>query len=290
MDVVKTFPDLSAHCLKERLDLPLRLWYLLRQGCPDGCGWLLDFEVFRLSCGNKRQTRAWLRQGEGVFWTRSGNRLFLAGLKSVAVALGVKPRKVPVLIEMADIENLARFRAALFASWFADAGDEGRVISQAALAEIFGRTDRTLRTWAKLAGLDVVRNLAQAPMPKPGDDLSNYPAGTLETLGWGKTWLDDPHDKPNLVWFERCGDDLVLTWRMANTYVSTLARGRKTTLQKIAARHAPDPEAAGANIKLYWRQGSDGRAVARALQKGDVVYLEGDTTQMGDRLWSYLAA
>lgn len=289
MDTVKTYPDLSAHCLKERLDLPLRLWYLLRQSCP--CGWLLDLEVFRLSCGNKRQTRAWLRAGEGIFWTKAGNRLFLAGLKSVAVALGVKPRRAPVFIEMADIEDLARFRAALFASWFADAGEEGRVISQAALAEIFGRTDRTLRTWAKLAGLGVVHNLAQAPVPKPGDDLSKYPAGTVETLTGGavKTWFDDPRDRPNLVWFERRGDDLVLTWRMANTYISTLARGRRTTLQKIAARHAPDPMAAGANVKLYWRQGSDGRAIARVLQRRDVVCLEGDTTKTGERLWSYLA-
>lgn len=191
-----------------------------------------------------------------------------------------------------DIEDLARFRAALFASWFADAGAEGRVISQAALAEIFGRTDRTLRTWAKLAGLDVKRNLAYAPLPKPGDDLSKYPAGTLETLTGGavKTWLDDPNEKPNLVWFERHGDDLVLTWKIANTYISTLATEPKTALQKRAVRHAPGTKAAGAPAKRYWRKENDGRAVTRALQRRDVVCLE--TGKMhprtGDCLWSYL--
>lgn len=51
---LRTYPDLSAFALRERLDLPLRLWYLLRQGCPDGQGWILQDEVFKFSCGNKR--------------------------------------------------------------------------------------------------------------------------------------------------------------------------------------------------------------------------------------------
>lgn len=290
---VKTYPDLSAHCLKERLDLPLRLWYLLRQA--GGRGWFLRSEVYKISCSNRRQTNTWLRAGIGTFWHWAGDRLYLHGLAKLCQSLAIKPRKRPVYIAQAEVENLAHFRAALFASWFADAGQRGRVITQAKLAEIFGRTDRTIRTWAKSAGLglDVVHNIALAPVPAPGDDLGRYPLGTLEALGWGKSWLDNPGDKPNLVWFERHDDNLVLVWKMANTYISTLATGPKTTLQKQASRHAPDKEAAGApGGKLYYRNHAEenGRAIARAMQRGGALYLETGAVhpKSGAHLWSYL--
>lgn len=198
---IKTYPDLSACCLRERLDLPLRLWYLLRQGCPDGRGWLTLDDVYHLSCGSRRQTRAWLRKGEGLFWTRNGGRLYLTGLEKVALALDAAPVRKPVYVALPDVESLGRFRAALFASWFAD---KPRTISQGRLGEIFGRTPRTLCNWAKRAALEVSHNLAWTPLPDAGADLNKYPDGTLEALTGGavKTWMDNPDDRLNNVWIE----------------------------------------------------------------------------------------
>jgi len=282
---------LSAYCLQKRLDLPYRLWLLLRPAYK-GRGWLDLSDILDLSIGNRRQTRAWLRAGEGTFWTKAGDRYYLAGLGSVSANLGVKPRKKPVAIPREAIEKLATFRATLFATWFADVGEKGREITQGTLSKIFGRTSRTLRTWAHLSGLEVRGNLAQAPIPEPGDDLEHYPTGTKEAMGWGKSWLDDPHDKPNLVWFERQDDKLVLTWKIANTYaITTLAVGPKTTLQRKASRHALDSEAARANDRMYFDKDADGRSLARAIQKGGPVYLEMGVLheKTGEGLWDRLA-
>jgi len=256
----------------------------LRQHNSDslGDGWLTEQQVFGLSIGNKRQTRAWLKRGLNVFWFRHGQRYRLAGLGAVVETLVVKLPKPCVGIPREHLDSLAQFRAALFASYFVHGGDDGITISQAALAELFGRTPRTLRRWAAMTPLSVSHNLVTAPIPKSKDDvlkrykngMTRYPNGTLAAMGW--TDDDDKQQKsrPNLVWFERYGDNLLLTWKMANTYCMAWSPGPKTTLQRRASRRAPALRGKGANVKMYFDRDARGGAVAKAIQRNQgPVYL-----------------
>jgi len=230
----------------------------------------------------------------GIFWTRDQQgRYFLAGLGTLVERLCVKLPKNCVPVPRRLLESLVKFRAALCVSWFADAGEEGRTISQAALSEIFGRTPRTLFTWAALGGLQVTHNLAVAPIPKTEDDLDRYPNGTLEAMGWEDLSKDPKKrkDRPNAVWFERHGNHILLTWKMANTYCTAWTPGPKTTLQKHASKRAPSLRGVGANAKMYYRKDAKGASVAKAIQRGGPVYLETGKKheRTGNMLWSRLA-
>jgi hypothetical protein len=162
---LKIYPDLAAEALRQKLDLPYRLWLLLRQEQPDGRG-LLDLDdVYRLSVGSRRQTRTWLAGGMGTFWTRAGDRYRLNGLKVVSKIMDTPPDRNGAYIPMADVEDLGRFRAMMYATWFT----RPVTISQAKLAKIFGRKPKTLQRWAKLAGLEVGPNLAWTPLPDEVD-------------------------------------------------------------------------------------------------------------------------
>ena len=77
------------------------------------------------------------------------------GLGAVCEALGVVARKKPVGVALEDLEDLGRFRAALFAAFFAG---KPVTISQKRLSELFGRTPRTLYNYARRAGVDVIYN------------------------------------------------------------------------------------------------------------------------------------
>jgi len=284
VDCIRTYPDLSQCCLCERLDLPLRLWYLLRQHNSDikGDGWFTESEVFDLSIGNKRQTRTWLKKGLTLFWFRYGGKYKLAGLGAVVEKLAVKLPKNCVDVPRKHLGSLRQFRAALFASWVVHSGDDGVTISQAALSELFGRSARTLRRWATMTDLTIIPNLAAAPIPKSKDEaleryangMMRYPNGTLQAMGWQDDGKGEK-GRPNLVWFERHGDDVLLTWKMANTYSMAWAPGPKTTLQRNASKRAPDLRGTGANVKMYFDKDAKGGAVARAIQrKQGPVYLK----------------
>jgi hypothetical protein len=231
----------------------------------------------------------------GAFWTYRNGRYWLAGLGALCESLGVIPQQNPVDIPRNVLESLAEFRGALFASWFAGAGESGRVISQAALSELFGKTARTLYNYAQTSGLTVKPNLVTAPFPDQ-DNLDRYPLGTVEALAWGRVkTVEAETNKPNLVWVERLGGKLVLVWGMPNTYVCEKATGPKTTLQRLAqrkARRALDKKAARANVKLYWRKSKKraAGAIARTLQRNKRAYFETTTThpKTGAVLWHFV--
>jgi len=280
---LRTYPDLSANCIQEGLDLPLRLWYLLRQAAP--MGRLPLGEVFALSCGNRRQTRSWLRKGNGLFWTVADGRLWLAGLGKVCERLGIPPRLAPAEVPLDAIQNLQLFRAALFASWF------GRpcIISQKRLGELFGRAPKTLYSWGQIAQehgwLEVTHNVAQASLPDD-DTIDRYPSGVLRAMGIDD--IEEESSRTNFVW----SSNGKLYWKLPNRYASTLERGPVTTLQKRAekaARQAPGSGAGanGAFRKMFFTLEDDVRDAHRALQQYGLVFTEMRRRRYDARLWFF---
>jgi hypothetical protein len=299
---VKTYPDLSAYCIKEHLDLSLRLWYILRQEQPDGRGWLWLKDVYDLSPGGERQTARWLKDGDGLFWDvvedSDGEKVRLRSLERVELALGVLDRKEPVYVSFGD-GKLKTWRANLYASLFA--GDDYTQISQEKLSELFGRSARTLFEWSKGKHLEVRHNMSWAEYDGNPD---RYPAGILGALGvkdgeeetdkaknmWVEHWDDLPNGKK---WHYRRGDHRVVCWTLPNGYRCDFETGPRTTLQKQAKRKVRRLLDMGRGspadfLKLFYE---DPNAAARALQEPDrpePLYFRSGGVHWGERhLWQY---
>lgn len=251
------------------LDLALRLWYILRR--KDGRGWMQLERVYELSGGSNRQTDRWLDTGDGTFWHRAGDRLYLHGLGRVCKELNVKPKKPPVVITLPDVGDLAKYRAMLFASYLAGTP---KTVSQSLLGEIFGRKERTIYEWCKLAKVNVQKNIVWSRLP--GDEARKvHPVGVMAALGmkvpeeetatpgkvthWIECWKDYPY---KAGWQYEKGRRPALVRQFVNTYSVEMKREPKTRLQRRAARGvkgAKAPQALGNNP-------------ARAPVKGRVLY------------------
>ena len=92
------YADIGLAMLRRGLAAPGRLWLLLRHLDGDGRGWVTVAEArARLTgkgaplriCG-WRQLRNLLRQGQGIFWERDGERIWYRSTLRVADALGVE--------------------------------------------------------------------------------------------------------------------------------------------------------------------------------------------------------
>lgn len=250
----------------------------------------------------------------GTFWTQDEQgRYWLAGLGTVCEQLGVKVNKRPVHIKKSDLADLQQFRGVLFKTWFVG---YPKTISQKLLSEIFGRSDRTLRDWAAISGLQVQHNGAFYPgIPDP-KALHKFPLGTMKALGVkipeeesGKkeyvdkrnaVWLECWTDYPTLSkkWTYEKGNKPAVMLGMVNTYRATrLDVGKKTTLQRKASRRvkkkkrlqAPGHQAAGANGKRYFTEhgrqtGKKQKAIARAIESTGA-YLQTRSYHHGRRMW-----
>ena len=124
---IRLYPDIGLGMLRQEKTAPGRLWLLLHHLDPMGRGCVrIDITKEQLTpknsnhylCG-KRQLRNLLRAGEGVFWTRDKEHIWLRSAGRVAHALGVerltgRPVALPVGALLAGI---GEFRAHLYAAF-----------------------------------------------------------------------------------------------------------------------------------------------------------------------------
>ncbi|MGH2538800.1 MAG: hypothetical protein ACRDHL_15535, partial [Candidatus Promineifilaceae bacterium] len=124
---VKLYPDIGLGMLRRELAAPGRLWLLLRHLDGEGRGTLrIDIVTQQLTrktstlhvCGI-RQLRNLLHDGEGVFWARDEEHIWLRSAARVADALEVerltgRPVALPV---KALLSGIGAFRAHLYAAF-----------------------------------------------------------------------------------------------------------------------------------------------------------------------------
>jgi len=125
--VVKLYPHIGLGMLREEKTASGRLWLMLHHLDAAGSGQLhIDVvqaaltektSVVRL-CG-KRQLRNLLRDGDGLYWTRDKERIWLRSAAKVAHGLGVeqltgRPVSIPISALLAGIGH---FRAHLYAAF-----------------------------------------------------------------------------------------------------------------------------------------------------------------------------
>lgn len=142
-----------------------RLWVVVRQIVrdEDGSGRVAKAELKRRLADygihySERQIRRMLRAGEGVFWRQDRRQrqfIYLAGWQRLGADLAQRAdlclghNKPGASQQLVDVSGgLEQWEARLYASWIAYRDQEGGLsISRDRLAELFGRTPKTIRKW-----------------------------------------------------------------------------------------------------------------------------------------------
>lgn len=177
-----------------KLDTQARLWLICRRIATErhhGDDWLLlnELETFLPDAGieyHKKHFHALLRAGNDIFWRYrpDSEKLFFIGARKVAVTLAemaaeADPDLLTNLPGTRDVYlplsgSIEEFRAMALAGWIASR-ELTTPIATATLAQLFGRTERTIRRWRKnrLEGaLEAIPAYAQATAPEqlPGHE------------------------------------------------------------------------------------------------------------------------
>ena len=173
---VKLYPDIGLGMLRDSQAATGRIWLLLRYLDKDGRGWIcIDEARNRLTKKNStyrvcgwRQLRNLLHQGQGIFWYRDKERIWLRSAAKVAAALNVERLTGrPVSISISALsDGIGKVRAHLYASFHS-----GRVkvsqqkmpsmpIARETLEAITGAGRRSQRAYEQQTGLKAQQNFA----------------------------------------------------------------------------------------------------------------------------------
>jgi hypothetical protein len=192
---VKLYPDIGLAMLRRELTAPGRLWLLLRLLDREGEGKLRIVVIgeavtnpdspHRL-CG-QRQLRNLLKAGEGLFWTRDRDTLWLRSAAKVAHGLGVtrltgRPVALPL---SALLGGIGDFRAHLYAAFHSgrikrDGGKahfprgkahfprrQAMPIARQTLRDLSGVGRASQRAYERRAGVNAQTNYAVGETPAP---------------------------------------------------------------------------------------------------------------------------
>lgn len=210
-------PSLSMALLRTGQTACGRLWLLLRHLDSAGCGCLPLTAVqtaltgrdspLRL-CGPRR-LRQLLQQGNGLFWQRDKDYLWLAGAVKVAARLGVgRLTGRPVALPLAVLRQpIGLVRAHLYASFHSSRngcgrGEEtGQPISRAALTAVSGVSRRSQHAYEQRARVRVSRNIAIGPRLTPASQQAiSWQQGMAVFVLADKRGQQGPPGRRYLAW------------------------------------------------------------------------------------------
>jgi len=173
---VKLYPDIGLGMLRQGQESAGRVWLLCHHLDKQGCGsFRIDIITQNLStrtsalylCG-KRQLRNLLRAGEGIYWTRDKERIWLRSAARVAASLGVEQLTGrPVALPLDALrKGIGAFRAHLYAAFHSGRAKErsdGRrtmPIARETLTGLSGVGASSQRTYEARAGVKAQANFA----------------------------------------------------------------------------------------------------------------------------------
>lgn len=182
---IKLHPDLALAMLRQGQAAAGRIWLLLRHMDPQGKGWIevsaarqaLTANTGSLRVCGWRQLRNLLAQGEGLFWRRRDERIWLIATTKVAAGLGVQrlsahPVTLPVSVLCAPIGDV---RAHFYASFHSSRSSGQqllpvRPIARATLEKLTKTSRHTLRAYERRAGVSRQTNFAIGPSIQNGQE------------------------------------------------------------------------------------------------------------------------
>ncbi|MCZ7673918.1 MAG: hypothetical protein M5U34_45720 [Chloroflexi bacterium] len=173
---VKLYPDIGLGMLRQELAAPGRLWLMLRYLDNEGSGVIrIDIVKEHLTkkssalrlCG-KRQLRNLLQDGEGVYWTRDKEHIWLRSAAKVAYTLGVerltgRPVALPTA---ALLDGIGTFRAHLYTAFHSGRtkdtpyGEQAMPIARETMAELSGVGRSSQRAYEERVDIEVQANFA----------------------------------------------------------------------------------------------------------------------------------
>jgi hypothetical protein len=235
---VKLYPDIGLGMLREELTAPGRLWLMLRY--LDGVGqgsFRIDMVSDYLTpksaslhlCG-RRQLRNLLRDGDGVFWTRDKEHIWLRSAERVAYALGV-PRLTgqPVALPVAGLlTGVGAFRAHLYAAFHSGRTREtkqgvwSRPIARETMTQLSGVGRSSQRVYEERLGLMVQANFAVGE-PSDKENLEQRAWVQGQSLFELKDYYGQQGKKGKVY----------LAWQLPNSYVGQHKRRPKGRQKRI---------------------------------------------------------
>jgi hypothetical protein len=162
-------PTLVLALLREKLEAPGRVYFLLRHIDSQGRGWLrikdirhhLTHKDSPLRICGWRRLRQLLHEGHDIFWQRDNqDRLWLRGAHKIAYTLDSgRLQGFPIELPIRELlGGIQATRAAFYASFHG--GRDVKPISRQTLNQITGITERTQRTYDRVARVTRHQNIA----------------------------------------------------------------------------------------------------------------------------------
>ncbi len=168
---VTVYPDLALGMLREEQTAVGRVWLLMRYVDVNGRGWLSIEELRQKLTGKGealhvcgwRQMRNLLRQGDGLFWRRDKERVWLFGVTKTAVALNISHlQQRPVAVPATALaKSIGEARAHLYAAFHSSRMKESGAatpIARATLNELSGLSGHTQRKYERQTGVTTKSN------------------------------------------------------------------------------------------------------------------------------------
>ena len=166
---ITVHPTIAMAILRQHLEAPARVYFLLRVIDSVGRGWLplehvreqLTHKESPLQVCGWRRLRQLLKEGEGIFWQRDDqDRLWIKGAHRIAYTLNSgRLQGFPVALPtQALLGGIQGVRAAFYGCFHG--GRESKPISRDTLRSVTGLADRTQRVYDRVAKIKRQRNIA----------------------------------------------------------------------------------------------------------------------------------
>lgn len=232
---VVLYPSLSAAILKQDMEAPARVYFVLRSLDRLGRGWftleetrdLLAKKASPWRVVSRRQLHNLLAAGEGIFWQQEGGGVWLRSLARVAAALGVYHLAGRAVSAPAAefLGNVADVRAHLYASFISGRPHADMPIARETITAVTGVDERTQKAYEQRVKISATANFCI------GQRLD---AETAQDQAWrnrgkGAFELTDKKGRQGKP------GEKYLAWQLPNSYQGkheTLPRGKQRRVNR----------------------------------------------------------
>ena len=274
---IKVYPDIALGMLRQEQAAAGRLWLLLRYLDDDGRGVLRVVNIKEQLTHSKaplrlcgwRQLRNLLRQGEGVFWQRDKERVWLRSAGRVAATLGVTQLNGrPVAVPMKHlVGSIGEARAYLYASFHAgrqlvsERRTGQKPIARDTLTELTGLTAESQRGYERRVGVAVSSNYVVGE----GVTTSGKEERLWQQGGGAFEFVDHQGGQG------RPGNRYI-AWQLPNSYTVSLThrpKGRQKRINRMLSDLFMKGMTGNTQRTIEKRYFGDGAGAAKAVRRSD---------------------